>query len=182
MIRIIIILISLLPLVGCVTPMRLGISEAEWRNFSPEERDKIKSGYHEVSKSKDFEDAMPDGSNLHVRLYGGQVNMPPFSSLYRYTPIEFDIGNGQCQNVTLNSEEGDKKVTLKACYRGKTLYLDPSRYDVSKRVGSIQLHYSPIWDRGFTYQKVSSSGYAHLTGVNVALRKYDQNGPSERED
>lgn len=154
--------------------MRLGISEAEWQNYSPEKREQIKSGYYEMLKNKFHEEkAVSDGSTLHVRISDGQVTMPPFSNPVGYTPVEFDIGSGDCQTVEVHDLAGNKKVPMKVCYQNKTLYLDSSRYDKAKRLGSIQLHYSPIWERGFTYQGVSSSGYVHLTNVNVALRKYD---------
>jgi hypothetical protein len=175
MIRQVIVMLGVLSLTGCATPGRLGISENEWQNYSPDQQAKIKAGYYELLRNKlDSTKGIADGSVLHVKISGGQVNMPPFAQLYNYTPIEFDITSGESRTITFKEENGKKKVDVKALYSNKTLYLDPSRYDVMKRIGSIQLHYSPIWDRGFSYQNVSSSGYAHLTNVNVALRKYDK--------
>jgi hypothetical protein len=164
----------MLPLAACVTPMKLGISEAEWENYSPEQKQKIKKGYYYILKKsiKNTEKGESDGTSLHVQVSGGKVNMPPFSSLSSYVPITFDLRSGDCQTVHVMEQSGDKKVPMKVCYYNKTLYLDPSRYDPDKGIGSIQLHYSPIWDRGFTYQGVSSSGYVHLTNVNVTVKKY----------
>lgn len=179
MFRVLLLLLASSLLAACATPMRLGISEAEWNNYGPEERQRIKSGYYEVLKSSvnDSENVVPDGSTLHVKLYGGQIALPPFANLCNYLPVEFDIMSGDCQKIELQESNGDNKVSMKICYRNKTLYLDPSRYDPSKKIGSIQLHYSPIWDRGFTYQNVSSTGYVHLTNVNVAVRRYESNEP-----
>lgn len=185
MFRILFFSLTVVTLAGCVSPMRLGISEAEWRNYSPDEQQKIKSGYYEMLRSRvsgDEERIEPDGSTLHVKVSDGQVKMPPFTSLLNYNPLEFDIQSGDCQTIEITQQGGDKKVPMKVCHINKTLYLDPSRYDPSKKLGSIQLHYSPIWDRGFTYQNVSSSGYVHLTNVNVAVRKYENNERSNSEN
>jgi len=176
------VLFTLALLSACVTPMHLGIPDAEWQNYSPEERKKIKSGYYELMKSHvgvEEEKIVPDGSSLHVRLSGGNVLMPPFSHPVSYTPVEFDVESGASEKIILEAPGGEQKTTLHICYRNKTLYLDPSRYDPTKRLGSIQLHYSPIWNRGFTYENVSSSGYVHLSHVNVNVKKYDNNDPSD---
>jgi hypothetical protein len=184
MFKIIIILIAFFSLSACVSPMRLGISEAEWRNYSPEERKKIKEGYYEILKNKfhDKEKVSADGSVIQVKVFDGQVNMPPFSHPTNYVPFEFEIPSGSSQTVIIKEQNGNKAVAMHAYYKNKTLFLDPSRYDTEKSLGSIQLHYSPIWDRGFTYQNVSSSGYVHLFHINVAVRRYDKNEQDAREN
>jgi hypothetical protein len=183
MVRIVLLLLTLL-LTACVSPMRMGISEAEWRHFSPEEKEKIKKGYYEVLKGRFHanEKAVSDGSTLNVKIAGGQISMPPFNGLCHYAPLEFNILSGDCLKLDLKELEGNRTIPMQACYRNKTLFLDPSRYDPTKRIGSIQLHYSPIWDRGFTYANVSSSGYAHLTNVNVSVKRYQDNEPAGSSD
>lgn len=184
MYRILAIIVFVLPLAACVTPTKLGISEAQWQGYAPEERQRIKSGYYEILKDKFASDqkSAPDGTSVSVRLAGGQTSMPPFAEKYRYAPIELNVFNGECQNTVLKEQNGDKTVKLQVCYIGKTLFVDPSRYDPAKRLGSIQLHYSPIWDRGFTYRNVSSTGYAQLKDVNVTVRRFDDHGAVDRED
>lgn len=176
MIKVIVTLLTCALLTACVTPMRLGMSETEWESYSPQERQKIKQGYYQILKTSTKSQAKPsDGSKLQVHLSSGKVGMPPFSSLYPYNPVSFEVQNGHCKDISISEENGDKKVTMKACYQGKTLYLDPSHYDTAKRQGSIQLHYSPIWDRELTYNGVSSSGYVHLTNINVTLKRINAN-------
>ncbi|MBA2655263.1 MAG: hypothetical protein H0U71_09405 [Gammaproteobacteria bacterium] len=180
MFRIFFLLLVLCGITACATPTRLGISDAEWQNYSSDQQQKIKSGYYEMLKSRgktDDEPIVSDGSALNVRICAGQVAMPPFTDLSNYSPVELSVISGNCQTVQINELNGNKKVPMKVCYLNKTLYIDPSRYDQTKKLGSIQLHYSPIWDRGFTYQNVSSSGYAHLTNANVTVRKYENNEP-----
>lgn len=173
MFRILITLTATFLLFACATPMRLGISEAEWNNFSPEEKSKIKKGYYEIQKTRlhSRETVIPDGTKLHVTIYGGVVNVPPFANKVSYSPVEFDIENGTRQIVSIRELNGDNKISMIAAYQNKTLFLDPSRYDPEKKEGSIQLHYSPIWDRGFTYENVSSTGYVYLSKVNVTVKK-----------
>lgn len=176
--RIILLLITL-ALSACVTPARLGISEAEWANLTPEQQAKIKDGYFEVKKHRSGPDRIvPDGSNVHLKVSSGKIG----ATACNYSSFEIDVQSGNCQTVKVKQLDGDKTVDVQACYYNKTVYLDPSRYDPNKSIGSIQLHCSPIWDRGFTYQNVSSSGYAHLTNVNVAVRRYNNNEPTDSEN
>lgn len=182
--KIIIIILMACSLSACLTPMRLGISEAEWKSYNSEERKKIKTGYYQILKHKlsNSEEVISDGSVAQVRIFGGKATMPPFAKPSQYTPVEFQISNGDSQTVTLDDPSETKSVRLKVYYLNKTLYLDPSHYDPSKCTGSIQLHCSPIWNRGFTYQKVSSSGYVHLDEVNVTVKKFNNDAPTETED
>lgn len=161
-------------LTACATPSRLGISEAEWQNYTPEQRQDIKKSYYTVLKGQvnAQKGAPSDGSRLQVNISGGKIKLPPFVDSQNYTPIAFTLRSGECKTIQVTDANSDKKIPMKACYLNKTLYLDPSRYEVEKSVGSIQLHYSPIWDRDFTYQGVSSTGYVHLTNVNVSVSRY----------
>lgn len=173
MFRIILIVSMLFSLTGCLTPTTLGISETDWQNYSPEQRQKIKSGYYEVLKahpSSDEESGALADSTLSVQLAEGTAKMPPFTQAIQFKPVDFQLSNGRCRTITLESLQGNESVNVKACFLGKSLFIDPSAYEISKKVGSIRLHYSPIWDRGFTYQHISSSGYAHLEDVNVTVK------------
>jgi hypothetical protein len=174
MLRILFLVTIGLLLSACVSPVGLGISEEQWRSYTPEQKEKIKSGYYEILKKRFHSEpkVASDNTYLHVAIFGGKVVMPPFSSMSDYLPVEFNVSSGECTTVKIKEAGSDKMMAMKACYQNNTLFLDPSRYDPSKRVGSIQLYYSPIWDRGFSYQNVSSSGYVHLTGVNVLIQKY----------
>jgi hypothetical protein len=176
--RLLFILILAFSLSGCASRVALGISESEWQNYSPDERHKMTASYFKMLKSKvyDSDQAGSENSAVAVCISGGQVKMPPaFNELYAYKPVEFVIANGDCVPVMVNQLKGDRSIKMQACYRNKTLYLDPSRYDFTKKFGSIQLHYSPIWKRGFTYQKVSSDGYVRLTNVDVAVKVVNHN-------
>lgn len=155
----------------------MGISEVEWSNYTPEEQAKLKEGYRAVKKSKLAENSAPDGSRVQLQISGGKVTMPPFTETRQYSPFTVEVANGDCTKVDIKSADGDKTTKMQVCYYGKTIYIDPSRYDPNKAQGSIQLHYSPIWDRGFTYQNVSSTGYVHLTNVNVVVKRYDNHEP-----
>lgn len=184
MLRIIFLVITLFYLSGCATPMRMGISDAQWQNYTPEEQARIKTGYYQMLKSRSTEErVIPDGTFVNVKVSGGQILMPPsFSDSCSYSPFELEIPSGDCKTVKVKQDDGNKTVAVQICYHNKSIFVDPSRYDSSKRLGSIQLHYSPIWDRGFTYSNVSSTGYAHLKNVNVAVRRYGNNEPTDSQN
>src|SRR5579883_2867390 len=93
-------------LTACVSPVRLGISEAEWRNYSPEEKQSIKKGYYAVLKQhfRESNKAVPDGTNLKVVILGGQASMPPFNGLCNFVPMQFTIGSGECDSVELKEQ------------------------------------------------------------------------------
>lgn len=180
--RIVLLLVTL-ALGACVTAERLGIPEEQWDSYSPEEQAKIKSGYEEVKKHKAVaEKIVPDGSIVQLKVSDGKIGIPPFDASYDYTPFNVEVASGDCKTVKVKQAQGEKTVAVQICYYNKTVYLDPSRYDPNKAVGSIQLHCSPIWDRGFTYQHVSSTGYARLANVNVAVRRYQNNEQVDSEN
>ncbi len=173
MLRLISLLLIVLFLSACATPNTLGISKAEWNNYSPVEREKIKSGYYAILRGEGkIKKSVSDGSRVQVKISGGKIKLPPFANLENYIATNFLIRDGQCKTVQISEATAKNTIPMKVCYLNKTLYLDPSRYEIEKSVGSIQLHYSPIWDRSFTYKDVSSSGYVHLTGVNITVARF----------
>lgn len=178
MLRIILLVGMPLLLTGCLSPATLGISETEWQTYSPEQRDKIKTGYYEVLKSHsnvEEQSGELENSLLSVKISDGTAKMPPFTQPSAFKPVDFELTNGSCRTITLENLDGSQSVDVKACFQGKSLFIDPSAYEVSKKVGSIRLHYSPIWTRGFTYSHISSSGYAHLENVNVTVKVLTDN-------
>jgi hypothetical protein len=137
------------------------------------------AGYYQVLKNSKSYKGEPDNTAVHVRMSDGKVNMPPYDAPSAYKPVEFEIDSGMCSNIKLVSVDGDADTTLKVCYYNKVLYIDPSRYDPAKGEASIRLHASPIWARGFTFKGVSSTGFAHLTNVNVTVRMFSIEDQSE---
>jgi hypothetical protein len=69
----------------------------------------------------------------------------------------------------MQQESASGKVNLRACFKRNILFLDPSRFDLTKKEGSVRLYQSPLWRDGFTYKNIDSSGYVKLTDVNITI-------------
>lgn len=171
-----IILGLLLALTGCATmsPNKLGISETQWASYTPEQKKEIIKNYHEVQKkqSNEQQNESDTSSRIAVSIQGGKANDARTTTPMSYQPIHFEIASGQCnKSISVVAIDNPKqKTTFKACYKNNILYLDPSRYEVSKAQGSIQLPYQPVWKRGFTYPNISSSGFANFSNVSITIK------------
>ncbi|MGB6977337.1 MAG: hypothetical protein WBE18_07805 [Gammaproteobacteria bacterium] len=169
--------VVLLLLGGCATsPNTLGISDAEWKSYSKAQRNEILQNYRKIHKTHQepttqiASSTRGDNTNtISVNIQGGKIMMPPFTDAQDYRPVSFIIRNGHCKRVSVQANQG-RAINLDACYQNKILYLDPSRYDISKSKGSLIFNAIPFWEHGFTYRDVSSSGYAQLTQVNITIQ------------
>lgn len=153
-----------------VTPNTLGISRAEWQGYSTEKQQQLIDSYHKVKASVSSDSSVVAIPNINVVIKGGKAMMPPFAESYSFMPVKFDIRSGECKEVRLRNIDLDKDIELGACFSGKILYLDPSRYDVTKQNGSIRIYVTPLWKRGFTYNNINSSGYARLKNVSITVK------------
>ena len=174
MIRFLLIVFSFLLLSACaVTPNQLGISQSEWNQYSEQQRQQIKHDYHQAQKVKHGMHAKRGNSVLVVRIQGGQVLMPPYTSLQPYQAASFNIKAGECNVkiplVQLNNSA--QKTSLNVCYTNDVLYFDPSPYDPNLAKGALQFAYMPVWKRGFTYSNISSTGFTKLTNATVFVKE-----------
>lgn len=159
-------------LVGCaVTPERLGISSIEWGKMTTVQKQNVlKESHQSIHPAK----TIYLGPDVEVTLSKGTARMPPFVKTYPYKAVHFQMRPGECRSVRLISTEEVNHVFLKACYNGFTLSLDPSRYELNKRAGTMHINYHPLWKGGITYKHLSSSGYVRLRNVNVRIKNLTQ--------
>ncbi len=171
MLRFILAIVVMLSLVGCaVTPDTLGVSAARWAQYSEAQQQELIANYEQIQSST--LDAPVDVNNfVLVNIKGGTVMMSPFIVGYAYNSVRFMVTSGECRTVPLNSTLGVGFVDLTACFKNNILYMDPSRYEIDKRFGSIQFHALPLWKQGFSYKNISSSGYARLQNVTVSIKQ-----------
>ena len=166
----------LLLLSGCATnPQVLGMSPQAWQTLTKQEQDKLFDNYNKIKADQQLPTQAAvgyDQTMVELAVSGGTVMMPPFIKREPYQKQTMTIVKGTCNSTVLYSLQGSDWVEFKACYYDHTLYLDPSRYNLKKLPGSAQLVYSPIWKRGFTYQKVSTSGYARLKDANIHVKLF----------
>lgn len=170
MFRLLIALASIALLAGCAGPSQLGFSKQEWQSMSPQQQQQVVAQYHDLNSNPYKPETIYDGPNLYVNVLQGQAAMPPFDQEYSFEATAFNIEPGQCQSIGLYSVDTSKSTTLHVCYDGLHLALDPSRYDSSKRKGSVFFAYNPIWQRGFTYSNVQSTGYTRLKDAQISIK------------
>jgi hypothetical protein len=169
-------LVVLLLLEGCATsPSTLGISQAQWQSYTKTQRQEILQNYRRINSTRNEvltqNSSTSNGDNaINVTIQSGKIVMPPFTDAQEYLPIAFTIKNGHCKRIVVSQVNQEKTTDLDTCYQNKILYLDPSRYDITKSKGSLIFNSIPFWEHGFTYHDVSSSGYAQLMHVNITIK------------
>jgi len=174
--KLIYILLIALLLNGCASisdATKLGIKETQWANYSQDKQKELLANYKKINK--EFVSAVKNnietrGDSLSVNIYNGKAMLPPFDDWQDYAPIKFTIAKNQCNNISVHKvNDTNISTKLRACFYNDTLYLDPSYHDLSKKHGSISIHYSPLWLSGFTYKEVTSSGYVRFSKVNIDI-------------
>jgi len=160
-------------LVSCaVPPQKLGISQQQWDQYPPTKQQNILDGYKQILTAKDNGTITPiDDSWLQLSISGGSAMMPPFTKRYTYMPVTFSIQEETCKQVLLHSDSSIHAIKLTTCYKNKALWLDPSRYEIANQDGTVRLPYSPLWENGFTYNNVTSSGYARLHNITIIVKQ-----------
>lgn len=163
---------------GCACgPEQLGINSLEWESYSKEKQQSLLASYNETSKERkqllaeqNFGDVF-----LMINIFDGKIMLPPkFINWQNYRPVQFTILQGQCLDVGMTHLSNDNiKTTLGVCYVGNTLYLDPSRYDPTKKFGTVTIPFSPLWLGGFTYNGIDSHGYVKLNGVSIKIQQQE---------
>lgn len=165
-----------LVLSGCATnPQSLGISANAWQKMSADKQQQLLDNYNKIQSNQVLPRQEAVGANqamVEMTIQGGSVYFPPFIERSSYREQTLTVVKGTCNTVPLESIDAGKSIDFSVCYYDKTLYLDPSRYDLEKQPGSAQLVYSPIWKRGFAYHGVSTFGYARLKDATIHIKQF----------
>ncbi len=152
---------------------KIGISELEWSSYSEARQSTLINSYHTLAKERQaiLSPETVSDKHLEITLSGGKVMFPPdFITWHNYNPASFAIYPDSCNEIELTgSDGGNLKTKLGVCYYNKTLYLDSSRYDFSKKLGSVMIRRSPLWSSGFLYKAINSSGYVRFNDVTVNI-------------
>lgn len=181
-----ILLLILVPLflLGCTStsvPTKLGISDLEWTSYSKDKQATLITNYYQIAEEhkntvKKQESKKINNENfLLVKIYNGHIMLPPlFINWHNYKPAQFTIFHGQCRDIVLEGSGNNSKTLLRSCFHDNTLYLDPSRYDLTKKNGTVSIKSSPLWVSGFVYKGINSSGYVRLSDVTVEIKQLEQ--------
>ncbi|MCL5261082.1 MAG: hypothetical protein M1561_05340 [Gammaproteobacteria bacterium] len=170
-------LASLFALFGCsTTPSELGIAAGEWHSYSQEKQQAILDNYRKINaeniaaaKHEKKSDKLAP-TYLVVQVSDGKALMEPFINWQIFKPAAFNVNQDECTEVKLFSTENEKSINLRSCYKGNTLFIDPSRYDMAKKLGSVTINYSPLWQQGFVYSGINTYGYARLQNATFAIK------------
>ncbi|KPJ68113.1 MAG: hypothetical protein AMJ43_01530 [Coxiella sp. DG_40] len=158
-------------LVGCaVGPVELGISQQQWNKYNPEKQQEILTAHKELLRAKREDQTLIGDSWLEVDIKGGSVMMPPFIKRYEFAPVTFKIREGTCRINALHNYKSSNSIKLDCCYKNDILFLDPSRYEIDKKDGTVRLYFSPLWRQGFIYKNINSDGYARLHNVTIKIK------------
>jgi hypothetical protein len=167
---------------GCVTtfsPDLAGISNKTWASYDQAKQRELAAAYqHTLYSGLPLANgSVPpaQGNYLRVQVSGGKAIMPPFESWYTYQPVAFYIASGTCVDTILRQEIAKNQIELRACYHDDTLFLDPSRYEANKVPGSISFHLNPLWEQGFIYHNINTSGYVWLKDAEVLIKEKGRN-------
>lgn len=181
-----------LMLSGCssITPQKMGISQDEWNSFDKIKQKELLANYKSLNQERLAEDsqksskedneddesdlygnAITSQNSLTVKITGGTAMLPPFTNDQSYQDIEFTIDADSCKNSFVSAENSESQVTLRSCYKNNILSLDPSAYDVKKKMGTITFNYSPLWNDGFIYHKVDTNGLVRFKNATVWIQK-----------
>lgn len=159
---------------GCVSPASLGVKPQRWQTMTSAEKKQLSERFEKIQRYR-ADANQPEGSAvIQVQVKGGQALMPPDFLPYRFSPVQIDLPSKSCKNVTLYSLSGQHQTALGVCYINNILSLDPSRTQLKDWQGTLFFHSNPIWQQGFTYYGMNSSGYAQLSGVNVSVKALSQ--------
>jgi hypothetical protein len=110
------------------------------------------------------------GPSIRISLEHGTAIMPPFTRSVPYQSVVWNMRPGQCRWIWLHSQNDQQTVHLVVCYDGLILRIDPSRYELETKDGSLNITYTPLWERGLTYTHLSSTGYARLHEVDMTVQ------------
>lgn len=166
----ILLVLGALLLTSCtVTPGELGFAPKQWQMMNSRRRKMLQVDYYRIHNALQLK-TVYQGPKIHVTLFGGAAMMPPLFQTYYFESLKFETSPGKCQNIQLTSWNQTRSVKLTVCYDGVTLSFDPSRYDLSKTMGTLLLTYNILWKYGFTYNNLSSSGYARLKNTDVTIK------------
>lgn len=164
-------------LAGCmVGPNQLGLTKTEWQALSSQQQQTYRKNYQQIQqwRSAQPKTAAKKTTTLQVHMADGTAMMPPFATPLAYSPVDFTISSDQCRTVPIHALNQSNQGVLGVCYKKNVLALDPSHYETDKWQGTLFIHANPLWQQGFQYQHLNSTGYARLKDVTVSVKATQQ--------
>jgi uncharacterized LabA/DUF88 family protein len=163
--------VAYLLLVGCAAniPEKLGVSDLEWESYSHSKQKNLLANYEQMKKAREN---VIEESKDKQNLSGVFLEVSIYVNWQNYQPVRFNIFKEKCRNIEIRqAPNNDLKTELGVCFCDGILYLDSSRYDLAKKMGTANIYYSPLWLSGFVYKEINSSGYTKLNNVTIEVKQ-----------
>jgi hypothetical protein len=171
---------------GCTSPAMLGLNKNQWGRLSPEQQKTYMSNYHAITanlihnspsssaqslkihtKPTALTTMLPD---INLTVVSGQAAFAPDFKFMPISPLHVHLQDGLCQWALLQSDNQKKSSKLWFCYIQKSVGIDPSLYKIEKAFGTAFIDMNPLWNRGFTYQHIYTSGYTKLSDATITIQ------------
>ena len=167
------IMASLLITSGCTESenVKYGISKAIWDSSDATVKNNYHENYNDIKVLR--HNYKPNKLRMHralsVLISGGTAKMPDDFVSYSYDSVSFAIEQDSCKRVSIYAKENDLSTSLKVCFWGHELLLDPSNIDQKHANFSARMFETSLW-QNFTYHKINTSGYVGFKDANVSLK------------
>ena len=171
---------------GCTSPTMLGLNKTQWNQLSPDQKKIFVKHYHSIqshliTSSKPSTQAASENNavtniteislpDIDVTILSGQASFSPDFLLSPITPLHMHLKYGLCQSALLLSQSQKQSSKLWFCYTQKMMGIDPSFYDMNQAWGTAFIDANPLWNRGFTYQNINTTGYARLSHAFIQIQ------------
>ena len=167
------IMVFLFVISGCSESenVKYGISKTLWDSSDATKKNNYHENYTNIKVLR--HNYKPNKLKLHralsVLITGGTAKMPNEFSSYNYESVSFAIEQDSCKRVPISAKGAELSTSLKVCFWGHELLLDPSNTDPKHANFSARMFETSLW-QNFTYHNISTTGYVGFKGVNVSLK------------
>lgn len=174
MIRAMLLILTALMVSACSSPYQeLALPKVAWQGYSAHRKAALLQAHQSVLKIRQAQAKKAKiyaGPDISIYIYNGTAKMPPYTNRYHFSTVRVRFKPGQCKDVPLTSIDTNHHVLLKACFDGLQLAVDPSPYRLDAATGSLFFPYNPLWERGMTYDHLSSQGRVALKGASLTIK------------
>jgi|GEM_PF-3357262 len=165
---------------GCANPNALGLNNNQWQRLTPAQQKTYSKNYHSIktnlakqnkqkSATANFIDdnGLPD---VDLTILNGQAAFAPTFNFQPIAALHIHLKYGMCQSALLSAQQSNQKATLWFCYLNKMIGIDPSFYNLKQAWGTVFIDANPLWNHGYSYKHVYSSGFVRLSNATIKIQ------------
>lgn len=169
-------------LTGCASPTTLGLNNDQWQRLTPAQQKAYLKNYASIQsnlkqQSKPAAPASIQVTNdstilpaVDVTVVNGYATFAPGFNYAPIAPLHIHLQPGRCASAALNSQNQKQSTTLWFCYIHKMIGIDPSFYNMNHAWGTAFIDVNPLWNHGYTYTHINTSGYARLSNASIYIK------------